>query len=315
MASISALIHGKKPEWAPLKILDPLKLLQQLLSGEITEWPQIQQLGDLFQNYMVSGIENLVPAFSDILKEGGVTTESMLQQAAPLIKGEIPEDVKAQVARSAAFKSLMAGSMGGPMGGALTARDLGLTSLDLMQQGANLAGAAGNAAQRWAGLSQGTMMNPQTQLYSPEWFVQLRQQQEAARTANLQMKYNLAAAPDPAWADRAKLLASYGGMALGGGMGGGGGAGSSMNTYGSAFGGQGQNLGFGGNYQSAMYGAAPVGAGGAAGSAWSPWQSGATDVYFPNQQSWNAYQGTPPPSASYNTTPYQYNIAANPWGY
>jgi hypothetical protein len=291
---ISGLIHGERPQFAKLKILDPLELMKQLLSGEIENWPLIQDLGQHFQDYMVGQLENLIPNFSDILKEGGVQTAAMQKEAAPLIRGEIPEDVQAQVARSAAFQSLMAGSMGGPIGMALTARDFGLTSLDLMQKGATLSTLAGNAAQRWAGIAGSTMMNPSSQLYSPQWFAQFRQEQEAARTANQQLGYNIAAAPDPAWSDRAKLLATYGGMALGGAVGGGGGgAGSSMNAYSSSFGGQGQNLGFGGNYQSAMYGTQPVGLGGAAGAAWSPWQSGSTDLYFPTQQSWNAYQGNP----------------------
>jgi hypothetical protein len=309
----SEKIHGKKPDWAKLEILDPLKLQQQLLSGEFKNWDDIQALGDVWQNYMVGGIENLMPNFSDILKEGGATTEDMLSKATEFLHGEIPKDVQSQVMRSSAFTNLMGGGGEGFLG-SLQARDLGLTSMNLINTGANLAGAAGNAAQRWQGMASGTMMNPGSQLYSPEWFATFRQQQEAARTANLQQKYNLAAAPDPQWKDRAELLAQYGGMAIGGGMGGGGG--SAGTTMGEPVGGQGANLGFQGNFQSAMYGAAPTGAGGAAGAAMSPWKSGSTDVFFPTQSSFNAYQGAPPMAGGgYNTTPYPYNIQPNPWGY
>jgi hypothetical protein len=231
MATLGELIHGRKPEFAKLKILDPMEVMKQLLSGEIQNWPFIQDLGQHFQDYMVGQLENLIPNFSDILKEGGVETAALQKEAAPLIAGEIPEDVKSQVARSAAFQSLMAGTAGGPMAGALTARDFGLSSLDLMQKGANLEAMAGNAAQRWAGLASGTVMNPSSQLYSPEWFATFRQQQETARTANKQLRYNLAAMPDPAWADRAKMFANIVGMvAGGGGMGGGGGLGGAIGS-------------------------------------------------------------------------------------
>jgi hypothetical protein len=307
-------VHGTKPKWAKLKILDPLELQQQLLSGEVENWDWIQQLGDLWQNYMMGGIENLIPNFSDILKEGGATTESMLSKAGEFLTGEIPKDVQGQVMRSAAFQNLMSG--GGPSFlQSLQARDLGQTSLDMIQKGANLATMGGNAAQRWQQMAQSTMMNPSSQMYSPQWYAQFRQEQELAKTANKQLRYNIAASPDPQWKARAELLAQYGGMALGGGMGGGGGGWSAGQSYG----GQGANLGFGGNYQSAMYGTEPTGFGGAAGSAMSPWKSGSTDMYFPTQQSWNAYQGAPPMGYGGSggwgyETPYQYNIAPNPWG-
>jgi len=231
MATFGELIHGRKAKFAPLHLVDPIEMLKQMLSGEIQDWPQIQALGNLFQDYMVSGIENLVPQFSDILKEGGATTQSMLEEAAPMIRGEIPDDVKAQVARNSAFQALMSGSMGGPMGTAITARDLGLSSLDIMQKGAGLASMAGNAAQRWAGLASGTMLNPQTQLYSPDWYTTFRQQQETAKTASKQLRYNMEAQPDPAWKDRAQMFANIVGMVAGGGaMGGGGGLGGAIGS-------------------------------------------------------------------------------------
>jgi hypothetical protein len=304
MATFGELIHGRKPEFAPLHILDPMEMMKQLLSGEIQNWPFIESLGQHFQDYMVGQLENLIPNFSDILKEGGVETAAIQKEAKPLIAGEIPEDVQAQVARSAAFQSLMAGTAGGPMAGALTARDFGLSSLDLMQKGANLEAMAGNAAQRWAGLASGTVMNPSSQLYSPEWFAQFRQQQETAKTASKQLRYNLEAMPDPAWADRAKMFANIVGMVAGGGMGGGGGLGASIgSTYAAnqaAMGGQyaptsdfGKNVaappatynpglqtqtynpGFLQNYQNAYYnqnpGGVPQGWGGALGSMFGNW--------------------------------------------
>jgi hypothetical protein len=54
-----------------------------------------------------------------------------------LLAGQVPTDVQQQIQRSAAFTSMMGGSAGAGTGttGAITARDLGLTSLQMQQQG------------------------------------------------------------------------------------------------------------------------------------------------------------------------------------
>jgi hypothetical protein len=54
-----------------------------------------------------------------------------------LLAGQVPTDVQQQIQRSAAFTSMMGGTAGAGTGttGAITARDLGLTSLQLQQQG------------------------------------------------------------------------------------------------------------------------------------------------------------------------------------
>jgi hypothetical protein len=67
-----------------------------------------------------------------------------------LLAGAVPQDVQDQIRRNAAFTSLMGGSAGAGTGatGTITARDLGLTSLQLQQtgqqQGTNLLNFARN---------------------------------------------------------------------------------------------------------------------------------------------------------------------------
>lgn len=51
------------------------------------------------------------------------------------LRGEIPADVLAQIGRTSAFRSLQGGFQGSQMAKALTARDVGLTSLDLTKRG------------------------------------------------------------------------------------------------------------------------------------------------------------------------------------
>jgi hypothetical protein len=66
------------------------------------------------------------------------------ENAAALMSGRISADVQANLARSSAMRALQGGfGAGSEMGRGLSARDLGLTSLDLMKQGSEL-----NDAQR-----------------------------------------------------------------------------------------------------------------------------------------------------------------------
>jgi hypothetical protein len=256
-------IHGEKPKVAEFRPTDPLKEMFNLLTGEVKNWDQITRLSDLYQTYLTGAYNKVIPGFSDILAQGGEDTQAVLEQAEPLIRGELPEDVKEQVYRSAAFKSLGAGTLFGPMGAALTARDLGRTSLDLMNQGTALAGEGGNAAQRWAGIAGSMMLDPAKQLLTPSWFSDFMVQQRAAQQATQQRKFNIEAAPDPAAVDRMNLAMGIIGMATGaGGMGGGL---KATGSYGSLFGGGGGgDFGGGarGGWGGGMTGGAPMSAGG-----------------------------------------------------
>jgi hypothetical protein len=68
------------------------------------------------------------PFFNQMLGKASQTTTEMLS-------GNIPSDVSSAVGRSAAARALAGGYGGTGAANALTARDLGRTSLDLTQQG------------------------------------------------------------------------------------------------------------------------------------------------------------------------------------
>ncbi len=65
-----------------------------------------------------------IPGYNDIIKGQSDILQSEL-------KGELPQDVQDQIQRNSAVKSLYGGFAGGGMERNLTARDLGLTSLQL----------------------------------------------------------------------------------------------------------------------------------------------------------------------------------------
>lgn len=208
MANLSDMIHGRKPEVAPFMETDLIEALDKLLKGEMTEWPQIQQLGTLFQNDVFDKLSAAGLDLRSLIGLGGEDAKGVLEAAKPMIKGELPPDVMAQVFRQSAFQNLGTGLMGSPMGSANQARQLGLTSLDMMKQGADLAASGGNVAQRWAQIASGTMMPTSQYMYSPSFFADFLAKQAAAKRDVKQLRYNTAAAPDPAMAHRAAMLAS-----------------------------------------------------------------------------------------------------------
>jgi len=86
---------------------------------------QMQQLQGL--------LNQALPGYQGMVNQASANTASLLQ-------GNVPADVQNQIQRSAAFQTLQSGAFaGGAPRGAVTARDLGLTSLNLQQTGFNQA--------------------------------------------------------------------------------------------------------------------------------------------------------------------------------
>lgn len=212
-------LFGSKPKVAPYKKVKSGEAIGESLTSNIGAMPQITQLGDLYKSYLTDQMNSLLPGYSDILKQGAADTKQELASAEPLLKGEIPQDIQDMVRRTDAYGSMMGGFAGSGMARNLTARDFGLTSLSLMQQGANLAAQGGSAAQRWAGLASGEVMNPSNFFVTPQQQIALDQWNAINRHNYLQSKYNVQAAPDPQTVGDYGILSSrFGALA---GMGGG----------------------------------------------------------------------------------------------
>jgi len=189
-------IFGTKPKIAPYIPTEFGPEQIKALKENIAAFPEITKLGNLYQDYMTSAFNEAIPGFSDILATGGALTQKMQATAGEELAGEIPQDVQEQVQRSSAFQNLMSGG-GGGMASANTARNFGLTSLDLIGKGAQLQETAGNAAQRWAGLASNLVMSPAGYLVTPQQQVELTMSNRLHQQATQQLRENVAAAPDP----------------------------------------------------------------------------------------------------------------------
>lgn len=219
----AANIFGSKPKIAPWRRMNYGSEQQKGIQGNVSAFPEIKQLGDLYQSYATEQMNQLLPGFSDTLKQGQSTTQQMLADAAPLLQGEIPQDVKDQIQRSDAYQALSGGYAGSGMAHSLTARDLGLTSLDLMGRGASLAGQGSNAAQRWASLAKGETLDPASMFVTPQQTAAFDMQNELLRQQSLQNKYNVAAMPNPqsvgAYNSLMGMFGSMAGSGIGSGLG------------------------------------------------------------------------------------------------
>ena len=190
-------IFGSKPQVIPWQnVLLSDAQLQSLMTN-IKDWGSIEQLGNLWQNYIMAGYEKAVPGFGNLLSgiTGGVSEE--ISQAGQMLKGVIPSDVVSYDFRTSAMQNLLSGLSGSPAAAANTARNLGLTSLDLINQGSNL---LGNAAQRWqqlASFGQTTMAPIQNMLITPEQQFSANLTNEVNRQRTQQEAANVAAAPSP----------------------------------------------------------------------------------------------------------------------
>lgn len=198
-------VFGTKEKIAPYTPLDLTAEQLKSLKGNLSNADTIEGL-----------LNRMVPGWSEMLKQG-------TGNATAELKGQIPKDVQEQIYRQSAFQALSGGFGGSGMAHALTARDLGRTSLDLTNMG-------NNAAQQWTKLAESS--------YSP--FVTTTAEQanvtaanNAGEQATLQHQYNVDAAPDPAAAGMYAInsaigqqLLSFGMGAAGGAMGGAGGAGA-----------------------------------------------------------------------------------------
>jgi hypothetical protein len=257
-------VFGEKPTVPPWKNISLAQQQLASLQGNIAAMPDITKLGDLYQSYLTDQMNTLLPGYSDLLKSGAASAQQELDLSKSLLSGQIPQDVQDLVQRNSAYGAMQGGFAGSQMSGNLTARNLGLTSLDLMGQGANMAAQGGNAAQRWAGLASNQVMNPGAFYTNPQQMFQDTMQNQTMKWNRDMMAANVAAAPDPAAKGISDTIINLIGAYLGKG---GGGGGTAANSYAPATASGSMNYNFGGDqqdpYNYANYGSLGLGAGGA----------------------------------------------------
>jgi len=234
MATFLNAIFGSKPKVPKAPVVPLQPTLSEAVQANIKNFPEISNLANLYSSEELQQLDKIVPGYSQTLQQGAGDTSQMFTQANSLLQGEIPQDVQDAVQRSSAYQALRGGFAGSPMAGALTARDLGRTSLDLISQGAGLASQGANTMQVWDQLARRDMLDPGSMFATPGQALQLGEENAVNKYNRNQYAANVAAAPNPVAKGISDIVetltAAYLGS-MGGGMGGGAGkiGGSSSN--------------------------------------------------------------------------------------
>jgi hypothetical protein len=101
------------------------------IAANIENLPQAQTLAQQVNKFSQEQLMSALKEFSPYAQETAKAQSKNIYEQA---QGKIPKDVADQIYRSTAARSLMGGTGGSQFAGNLTARDLGLTSLQLMNQ-------------------------------------------------------------------------------------------------------------------------------------------------------------------------------------
>ena len=180
----------------------------QELAGLAPAAESLEARRNLFNvGQLQSILEQSIPGYAE-------SQAQRTQNAAALLRGELPPDVTEAVYRSGASRAVAGGYGGSGVGRNLVARDLGRTSLDLM----NLGG------QQFAGILGSTpMTRPVDYTMTPEQLIGLR---SGERSQRMQAETTAAGAPGATavWGQGLQsmgkslmeLAGSVGGAALGG---------------------------------------------------------------------------------------------------
>lgn len=212
MANFLQQLIGTKPTVPDLPSLSLSNEQQKALAANIAAIPGTEQIAtqvDLFNQQQVDKmLENVIPNYKAI-------TGQISSNIAAMTSGQIPTDVSQQIQRADAARALGGGFAGTQAQGNLTARDLGLTSLDLTQRG--LA-----SAQSWLqtanSLYSPGQFNVSSMFVSPAQQAQFDVQERDAQFQTQWMKNQIAAMPAP-WASDLKqfvyrALSAYSGTSV-----------------------------------------------------------------------------------------------------
>jgi len=164
---------------------------QKALAANLQAIPAAERIGakvDLFNQQQVDQmLEHVIPNYKSL-------TQTISQQAQQMAQGQIPTDVQNVVQQSDAAKAIGGGTAGSGFGRNLVARDFGLTSLGIMQQGIST---AENWMQTANSIYAPGMFNITSMFVSPQQMAAFDTQERNAQFQKQWMQNQIAAMPDP----------------------------------------------------------------------------------------------------------------------
>ena len=206
---LGGLFGGKKPKIPELKPIDfageQQKAIQQNIAAIEPATELAKRTTEAEQTQLEAQLRRAIPGYDQMVQQASKNIGSAL-------KGELPSDVSSQVMRSAAGRALMGGYAGAGAGRALTARDLGLTSLQLQNQGL---AQAQNFIQQQRAFGMVQPFSVSSMFITPAQRIGAIQEQQARQYGRDVTAAQVAAAPSPFQQSVGTALSNVGNIAGG----------------------------------------------------------------------------------------------------
>lgn len=171
-------IYGQRPDVPEFP--DFGDATRQIINRNIRNLPRIEELARRSTDLYRDLLDSATPGATDLMDLGTANIKSLLE-------GEIPKDVEDRIRQYGAEAGVASGTGGSEFAGYRTARDLGLTSLDLSTRG--LA-----AAERWLAQAKSNTFDFSRMFLGPEHAIR----QAEGQFQRDWLAAQVAAAPDPA---------------------------------------------------------------------------------------------------------------------
>lgn len=162
LGQMTASMLGLGPQTPEAPEYDPVMLnevLTETTRANIQNLPRIERLANRLNDFNVAQdletLEELFPGARAIMEQASSNIQSQL-------RGELPADVEAKVRQYGAEAGVGSGTGGSEFAGYRTARDLGLTTLNIQERGMT-------SAERWiaASRSRVPLFNAASLFFSP----------------------------------------------------------------------------------------------------------------------------------------------------
>ena len=207
---LGGLFGGKKPKVPELKPIDFAKEQQQAIQQNIASLESATDLAKRTtaaeQSQLETQLRRAIPGYDQLVSQAG-------QNIAASLRGEISPEVSAQVQRSTAGRALSGGfGAGSGFGRALTARDLGLTGMQIQNQGL---AQAQNFIQQQRAFGMVQPFSVSSMFITPAQRIGAIQQQNQLQYGRDLTAAQVAAAPSPMQQAAQTAFTNFGGVAGG----------------------------------------------------------------------------------------------------
>jgi hypothetical protein len=184
-------VFGSKPTVPNLPHLNLSTEQGKAIASNQANLPAAEQLTSAANAFSQQQIQAMlaqaIPGYQNLVQ--GVTGD-----ISSMVSGQLPADVRAQIQQSTAASAVAGGYGGSGMAGNLTARDLGLTSLNLTQQGIS---SAQSWMQQMNNMFGPSMLNVSSMFVSPQQQAAFDVEERNAQFQRQWMESQISAMPDP----------------------------------------------------------------------------------------------------------------------